>query len=533
MKETTLMKKQVLLGNEAFAQGVLDAGLSGAYGYPGTPSTEIIEYIQVNKEAIERNVHRNWSANEKTAMEEAMGMSYAGKRAIVTMKHVGLNVAADPFLNSALTGANGGLIVAVADDPSMHSSQNEQDSRFYGKFAMIPIFEPSNQQEAYDMPFYAFQLSEKYKLPVLFRLTTRLSHSRSGIVRKNKIDENKMKLPDNPNQFMLLPSIARKNYKKHLSVQRDLEIESENSPFNKYVDGQDKSLGIIACGLAYNYLMENIKETDFNHPILKISQYPLPRKQLQKLITECDKILVLEEGMPVVEEQIKGYMPNDKIKGRLDGTLPRDGELNPNIVAKALGISREEGRDLPEVVAGRPPALCVGCPHSDTYWALNEVMKKYGDGHVFSDIGCYTLGFLEPYDAIDTCVDMGASLTMAIGAADAGLFPSIAVIGDSTFGHSGMTGLLDAVKQKSNIVVMILDNDTTAMTGMQDSQVNGSIESICEGIGVEKEHIRIITPLKKFHEENVKVIQEEIDYNGVSVIIPRRPCIHVYSKRMK
>ena len=251
------------------------------------------------------------------------------------------------------------------------------------------------------------------------------------------------------------------------------------------------------------------------------------------MVNECDRVIVLEEGMPIVEEQLKGFMGNKKISGRLDGTLPRAGELNPNIVAKALGFEDESQKDMPKTVTGRPPALCVGCPHADTYWALNEVMEKYGDGHVFSDIGCYTLGFLEPYDAIDTCVDMGASLTMAIGAADAGLFPSIAVIGDSTFGHSGMTGLLDAVKQKSNIVVMILDNDTTAMTGMQDSQVNGSIESICEGIGVEKEHIRIITPLKKFHEENVKVIQEEIDYNGVSVIIPRRPCIHVWAKRKK
>ena len=527
------MKKQVLLGNEAFAQGALDAGLSGAYGYPGTPSTEIIEFIQANKVAIEKNVHRHWSANEKTSLEEAMGMSYASKRAIVTMKHVGLNVAADPFMNSALTGANGGLIIAVADDPSMHSSQNEQDSRFYGKFAMIPILEPSNQQEAYEIPFYAFELSEKYKIPVLYRTVTRLSHSRAGIIRKDKLNENKMNLPENPNQFMLLPSIARKNYNHHLNQQEAFIKESEDSPFNKYTDGQDKSLGIIACGLAYNYLMENIQDKDFNHPILKISQYPIPKKYVEKIVNECDRIIVLEEGMPIVEEQLKGFLGNKKISGRLDGTLPRAGELNPNIVAKALGFDDNSQKEMSKVVAGRPPALCVGCPHADTYWALNAVMEKYGDGHVFSDIGCYTLGFLEPYDAIDTCVDMGASLTMAIGAADAGLFPSVAVIGDSTFGHSGMTGLLDAVKQKSNIVVMILDNDTTAMTGMQDSQVNGSIESICEGIGVAKEHIRIITPLKKFHEENVKVIQEEIDYKGVSVIIPRRPCIHVWAKRRK
>jgi len=333
---------------------------------------------------------------------------------------------------------------------------------------------------------------------------------------------------------MLLPAIARKRYKHLLSIQDDLIKESENSPFNKYVDGEDKSLGIIACGLAFNYLMENYKNEKCPYPILKISQYPLPRKYIEKIISECDEILILEEGMPLVEEMIRGYLNNGKnIRGRLDGSLPRDGELNPALVRKALGMPELESKDIPEVVAGRPPALCVGCPHADTYKELNKALEEYGKGFVFSDIGCYTLGFLPPYNAINTCVDMGASVSMAVGAADAGLFPAVAVIGDSTFGHSGMTGLLDAVKQKSNIVVMILDNDTTAMTGMQDSQVNGSIESICEGIGVEKEHIRIITPLKKFHEENVKVIQEEIDYNGVSVIIPRRPCIHVYSKRMK
>lgn len=526
------MEKLLLLGDEAVAQGALDAGLSGAYGYPGTPSTEIVEYIQRNPEAAERDVHRTWSANEKTAMEEALGMSYAGKRTLVTMKHVGLNVAADPYMNSALTGANGGVIVAVADDPSMHSSQNEQDSRFYGKFAMLPILEPANQQEAYDMPRLAYQISERYHIPVMIRLTTRLAHSRAGVKRQKILPENKLHKPEDPNQFMLLPAFARKKYRHHLAIQEDLEQESEKSPFNLYQTGKDKSLGIIACGLAYNYLMENYPDNTCPYPILKIGQYPLPRKMVEKIVDECDEILVLEEGMPLIEELLKGFLAHHlKIKGRLDNTISRDGELTPASVRQALGLAKLASRDIPEVVAGRPPALCVGCPHADTYKALNSAMAKYGSGHVFSDIGCYTLGFLPPHRAINTCVDMGASISMAIGAADAGLFPAIAVIGDSTFGHSGITPLLDAVVKKANIVVTILDNDTTAMTGMQDSQVEGKVEKICIGLGVEPDHIRVITPLSRNHDENSKVFEEEILFQGVSVIVARRPCIHVYSKK--
>lgn len=526
------MKKMMLLGDEALAQGALDAGLSGAFGYPGTPSTEIVEYIQRDKEAIEQDVHRTWSANEKTAMEEALGMSYAGKRVIVTMKHVGLNVAADAYMNSALTGANGGVIVAVADDPSMHSSQNEQDSRYYSKFALMPALEPSNQQEAYEMPFLAYEISEKYNLPVMMRLTTRLAHSRAGVERKEKVAENKLHMPENKDQFMLLPAFARKNYQRLLGVQEDLNKESENSPFNKYLDGEDKSVGIIACGLAYNYVMENYPEGN-PHPVLKISQYPIPRKQVEKIMKECDKVLVVEEGMPLVEEMLKGFLGKEKIIGRLDGTLPRAGELNPKIVRKALGLADLPSQKVPETVAGRPPALCLGCPHADTYKALTEALKEYGRGHVFSDIGCYTLGYLPPHNAIDTCVDMGASVSMAVGAASAGFFPAVAAIGDSTFGHSGITPLLDAVHENANVVVIILDNDITAMTGMQESQVNGRIEDICEGVGVDKKHIRVITPLSRLHEENVKVMKEEIAYEGVSVIIPRRPCIHVYNKKKR
>jgi indolepyruvate ferredoxin oxidoreductase alpha subunit len=528
------MQKLLLLGDEAIAQGAIDAGLSGIYSYPGTPSTEITEYVQSSKEAKQHGIRSSWSTNEKTAMEAALGMSYAGKRTMVCMKHVGLNVAADPFVNSAITGANGGMIIVSADDPSMHSSQNEQDSRFFGKFAMMPILEPSNQQEAYDMVHYGFELSEKYMIPVLMRITTRMAHSRAGITRREIRKQNEMKLPTDLRQFVLLPAIARCRYKGLLNNQVMFEQESEKSPFNKYMDGVDKKMGIITTGIAYNYLMENYPDRIVPYPVLKIDQYPIPRNMVEKIYNECDEIMVLEEGAPIVEEMIKGYLANGKtIKGRLDGCVPRDGELNPNIVAVALGMTDTIGADIPDNVVSRPPALCAGCPHIDSYLALNEALIKLEPGRVFADIGCYTLGALKPLEAINTCVDMGASITMAKGAADAGLIPSVAVIGDSTFTHSGITGLIDAVNDKSPITVMILDNGTTAMTGGQDSAAFGRIEAICKGIGVEEEHIRILKPLRKNHDENTKIILEELAYQGVSVIIPRRECIVAIDKRMR
>lgn len=525
------MQKLLLLGAEAIAQGAIDGGISGVYAYPGTPSTEITEYIQNDTYSKETNIHSNWSSNEKTAMEAALGMSYAGKRALVCMKHVGLNVAADSFINSAITGVNGGLVVAVADDPSMHSSQNEQDSRFYAKFALIPILEPSSQQEAYEMAYAAFELSEKSNVPVLLRITTRLSHSRAGVEQLEKKPQNKLILPENNRQFVLLPSIAKQQYKKLLKNQAVFDKDSEESKFNQFIDGKDKSLGIIVCGIALNYLNENFQDSEIPFPVLKIGHYPPPRKQIEKLYAECEKILVIEEGYPIIEELIKGYLKNDKIKGRLDGSLPRDGELNPNLVAKALGHSQEEYFKTPDILVNRPPAMCSGCGHIDAYKALNEALEDSGQGHVFADIGCYTLGALEPFNAINSCVDMGASITMAKGAADAGLQPAVAVIGDSTFTHSGMTGLLDAVNEKTNITVLISDNFTTGMTGQQDSQALGHIENICKGIGVDPNHIIVLNPTKKNHELMVKTIKEEMEFDGVSIIIPRRQCIQTLKNK--
>ncbi len=520
--------KKLLLGNEALAQGAIDAGISGVYAYPGTPSTEITEYIQRSKTAKELNIHSKWSVNEKTAMEAALGMSYAGKRALTVMKHVGLNVAADVFMNMSVSGINGGLVVVVADDPSMHSSQNEQDSRYYGKFAMIPILEPSNQQEAYEITKYAFELSEKVSLPVLIRMVTRLSHSRAGVITGNRLKQNTIKLPSDSKQFSLIPMFARARYKHLVAIQNDLLDISENSYFNQFIKAPNTSIGIIASGIAYNYVMENFESGQCPYPILKISQYPIPKKPLKKLFDTCKKVLVLEDGYPFIEEAISDYLgENRRVIGRLSGDIVRVGELNPDNIANALGFDVVIDESKPSVVSNRPPELCVGCGHRDLFDAINKLSKEMGSQQVFGDIGCYALGVLHPYKSINTLIDMGASITMAKGAADAGIHPAIAIIGDSTFTHSGMTGLLDAVIEKTPITVIISDNSAIAMTGAQDSSASGRLLSICEGIGVEKEHIKVITPLHKNLEENINTIREELNYKGVSVIVSQRPCVQL------
>ena len=520
-----MASKELLLGDEALAQGALDAGLSGVYAYPGTPSTEITEYIQGHPLTAQRGIHSAWSANEKTAVEEALGMSFAGKRSMVCMKHVGMNVAADAFVNSAMTGANGGMIVVAADDPSMHSSQNEQDSRFYGKFALVPIFEPSSQQEAYDMAADAFEMSERHRIPVLLRLTTRMAHSRAVVETGERRAENPLAYPENTRQWVLMPGNSRVRYKTLIEEYKQFEAEAAGSRYNRYTDGADKSMGIIACGIAYNYLMENFPD-GCPYPVLKVSQYPLPTALVRRMASECRSILVIEEGQPMVEETVRGVLPTPiEIKGRLSGELPRTGELTPDCVREAVGLPAHPAHAASEVTVPRPPALCQGCGHRDMYKTLTDVVHEYENAKVFSDIGCYTLGWLAPFHAIDTVLDMGASITMAKGAADAGQHPPVAVIGDSTFTHSGMTGLLDAVNAKAAITVIISDNLTTGMTGGQDSAGTGRLEQICAGLGVEPEHIRVVVPLPKNHEEMRRIIREEIEYKGVSVIIPRRECI--------
>ena len=526
--------KKLLLGDEALALGALHAGLTGVYAYPGTPSTEITEYIQGSAFARERKVHCDWSCNEKTAMEGALGMSYAGKRALVCFKHVGLNVCADPFMGSATTGANGGLVIASCDDPSMHSSQNEQDSRFYGSFAMMPVFEPSNQQEVYEMTRAAFDYSEAKGIPVLLRMTTRLSHSRAVVESWESVrEQNQMHFPERPRQWVTLPVNARERNLQLIKDYAGFEEDAAISRFNLLEDGPDRRVGVIACGLAWNYLMENFPD-GCPFPVLKVSQYPFPRRLARKLAAKVDSLLVLEEGQPLVEERLKGVFDTPiPVHGRLDGALPRDGELTPDAVRAALGLPERPQFAASEIVVPRPPALCQGCGHRDFYTALNQVLKDYEGARVFGDIGCYTLGWMPPFSALHTCVEMGASLTMAQGAAYSGVWPSVAVISDSTFTHSGMTGLLDAVNTNADVTLCISDNLTTGMTGGQDSAGTGRLEAICAGIGVDPAHIRTIVPLPKNYPDMEKTIREELEYHGVSVIICRRECIQTAKRHAK
>lgn len=520
--------KKLVLGNQALAQGAIDAGISGVYAYPGTPSTEITEYIQQSKIAKELGIQSSWSVNEKTAMEAALGMSYCGKRSLTVMKHVGLNVASDVFMNMAVSGINGGLVVVVADDPSMHSSQNEQDSRFYGKFAKVPILEPSNQQEAYNMMHYAFDLSEESQLPVLLRMVTRLSHSRAGVIFKERRAQNGIQLPVNTDRFALIPAHARKQYDK-LVEKKDYLLEvSENSQWNKLGQHKDRSLGIIACGIGYNYVMENLADDLEFFSLLKISQYPVPKQKIKKLYQDCDEVLVVEEGYPIVEELIHDYFElSHKVIGKLTGDLPLTGELNPNIVARAIGLYRKEQPPVSDLVVNRPPQLCEGCGHLDLFKVIQEILPEIGQKKVFGDIGCYALGSIAPLNTINTLIDMGASITMAKGAADAGIENAIAVIGDSTFTHSGMTGLLEAVNDESPITVIISDNSSVAMTGAQDSLATGRLKEICLGLGVSPDHLKMIVPLRKNFDQNLSVLKNEIKHKGVSVIISERPCVRL------
>ncbi len=527
--------RKLLLGDEAIALGAIHAGLSGVYAYPGTPSTEITEFIQKDPVARERGVRSRWCTNEKTAMEAALGMSYAGKRALVCMKHVGMNVCADAFVNAAITGVNGGLVVLAADDPSMHSSQNEQDSRFYAKFAMVPVFEPSDQQEAYDMVSKAFTLSEELKVPVLMRVVTRLAHSRAAVSLSEPGSQNELR-PSEDRGWVLLPAIARRQYLKLIDKQPQMEEASAWSAFNRAEwSGAQKPLGVLACGIGYNYVKEALAaDPALDVNLVKISQYPLPAAQLQELAARSREILVVEDGQPVVENELKALVGlGYPVKGRLTGDLPRTGELDPDSVGAALGVIAPALHAPAKALAARPPQLCPGCGHRDVYKALNEVAAEYPGARIFGDIGCYTLGALPPFRALASCVDMGASVTMAKGAADAGVFPAIAVIGDSTFTHSGMTGLLDAVNDGSPITVVISDNLTTAMTGGQDSAGTSKYEAICTGLGVDPAHVRVVVPTPTNIPEITRILREEIAYKGVSVVIPRRECMQTLKRKKK
>ena len=528
------MSRQILLGDEAVALGAVHAGLSAAYSYPGTPASEILEYlVRLSQET--QAFPAVWSVNEKTAYEEALGASFAGKRALVSFKHVGLNVAADPFMNSAITGANGGLLVVSADDPGMHSSQNEQDSRYYVDFARIFGYEPSDHQEAYDMAREAYDVSERFGLPVLMRLVTRLSHSRSAVETREARPQNALRKGAGQD-WILLPVNARRRFGRLLDLQAEMTRFSEESRFNVLaLNDRDRSLGVIASGIAYNYFREAVAGESAPPSFLKISTYPLPEKLIRELVASVDTILVLEDGYPFIERQMTGLfgIPGKTVLGKLQGSVPAAGELTPDIVRKALGrapLPALPASGLP--LAGRPPQLCVGCPHADTFKALNKALEGETGSNVFSDIGCYTLGALPPYNAIHSCVCMGASVSMARGASDVGLHPAISVIGDSTFAHSGLTPLLGAAAANTDMTVIILDNATTAMTGGQPTYGSGEgLLRLVEGLGVPKEHLRTIEPLPKNHEKNVQIIKDEIAHRGLSVIVAVRECVQEQRKK--
>jgi indolepyruvate ferredoxin oxidoreductase alpha subunit len=552
-----------LLGDEAVALGAVHAGLSAAYGYPGTPSTEILEYLIDAAEKAEAGpgaFRAAWCSNEKTALEAALGTSFAGRRALVTMKHVGLNVAADPFINGSLLGIKGGLVVAVADDPGMHSSQNEQDSRFYAAFALIPCLEPRSQQEAYDMTREAFEVSERFQTPVMLRLVTRLSHARSVVKLRDPAAQNPPAKADDPGRWMLLPAYARRNYGSLIERGRDMQAWSAAHPANRLEtddsgDSRDRTFAVITSGLGGNYYRENledlVRQRGARPAHLHIGAYPLPVESIRKLCAPAESVLVIEEGQPFIEEKLRGILaPPVSILGKLEGPVPRTGELDPDNVRGALGLpprpgALDAGGDAGPLtrlspLPGRPPQLCAGCPHGDSYQVINRVVAELDSrpGHpdvaVCSDIGCYSLGATPPWEAIETIVNMGASIGMARGAAEAGIPHCLAVIGDSTFIHSGITGLIDAAAANSPATVIILDNSIVAMTGCQPTMLpSEKLRTLVTGCGVDPAHIVELEAKKQFLDENAARLRAEVEYRGLSVVIFKRECLEALRRRRK
>jgi indolepyruvate ferredoxin oxidoreductase alpha subunit len=570
MNDFAATDTRTLLGDEAAALGALHAGISAAYGYPGTPSTEILEYLIAEYEKAGAPA-AHWCANEKTALEAALGVSYAGRRALVTMKHVGLNVASDPFMNGALLGIKGGLVIAVADDPGMHSSQNEQDSRFSASFAMVPCLEPRSQQEAYEMAREAFDVSERFGVPVVLRLVTRLSHARAGVRTGTGRPQNSLQRAAEKNKWMLLPVHARRNYLSLLERQQDiLEWSAVHTVNALELEGRDRSLAVITAGLGGNYYEENLsdfaKSRGGRIPArLHIGAYPLPVESVQQLCRDADKVIVIEEGQPFIEQRLRGIVPPDfAIAGRLNlgyaggGAVSLTGELDPDQVRRVLSLpprptvlnaggnkitingaplnSPVEIPRLPE----RPPQLCQGCPHGDSYETIKKAVEELDGeaGHpstvIAADIGCYALGAMPPYEVPDSIVCMGASIGMARGAAEAGIPYAIGVIGDSTFLHSGITGLIDAAASAVPMTVVILDNATVAMTGCQETILpSPRLRELILGAGIEPEHLLELEAKKQLLEENAAALKREIEYRGPSVVIFRRECLEAFRKRRK
>lgn len=526
-----------MLGNDAIARGLLESGINVASGYPGTPSSEILTTLAASAPG---RFHIEWSVNEKVALEVAAGASWAGARTVCTMKHVGLNVAADPFMTLSHTGVNGGLILISADDPSCYSSQNEQDSRVYAKFSKVPCFDPQSPQEAKDMVAYAYAFSEKYRIPVMLRPTTRISHAKSDIeVQEPMAREKKIEFTKNPERFVVLPKHTRVLLKKLNAKQDAMMKELASSPWNRLELKKGAKLGIISSGVASTYVEEALEALDTPVSYLKIGAFPVDSALFRKMADSVERILVIEELSPFVEEQARMYASN--VTGKMTGDVPHEGEFDTllvaNIIRKAAGKPLLENRDvkLDFELPARPPALCAGCPHRATFYALKSVFKE--DAIFASDIGCYTLG--TQMGTVDTCICMGASITIASGLSFSGVKNKIACsIGDSTFLHTGIPGLINAVYNKADITVVILDNRTTGMAGHQPNPATGetilgepsteiSLEAIVKACGVQS--MQVIDPLDM--ETTKAAFRKAYDTEGVKVVIARQPCV-ITAKRM-
>jgi indolepyruvate ferredoxin oxidoreductase alpha subunit len=524
----------LLLGDEAVALAAVHAGIASAYAYPGTPSTEIFEAVL--PVADELGITAHWCTNEKTAYEQALGASMVGMRTLVTMKHVGLNVAMDPFVNSALVRIHGGLVLVVADDPGMHSSQNEQDSRVLADFARVPCLEPATQQEAYDMTRAAFGLSEHFNVPVVVRLVTRICHGRAEVVGAAPEPRARARKPGDPRDWTLLPGNARRLWQALLDAQPAVRAWVEESPWVRTERrGERFPLGVVTAGIARNYLEEVLPELDAPVAHVHVGAYPAPDHALRALAEQVDRILVLEEGYPFLEGRLRGVFGAPvPIQGKTTGDVPLAGELTPDAVRTALGLPQRPQVAPPMALPARPPQLCPGCPHRDAFAAIRSALDGYDGAVAAGDIGCYTLGALPPYGALESCVCMGASVGMAKGASDAGAGPALAIVGDSTFLHSGLTGLADAVAHDSDMTLVILDNSTVAMTGQQPTALpNGRLAPILSGMGVDPDHLHVVAVHPRKTDELAALVRRELEHHGLSVIVAERACIEAARKEKK
>ena len=544
-------QKMLLLGNEAIARGAIEAGVAVASTYPGTPSSEIsLQFFQVSQQS---KLYFEYSTNEKVAMEVAAAAANSGVRSMCVMKHVGVNVAADALMTLAYVGVKGGMIVITADDPYMFSIQNEQDNRFYAKLSGLPMVEPSSVEEAKELVSYAFEISEKLQEPVLFRTTTRINHS-TGIVTLRKINPPKIKGDFVKDAFNLVtvPAVSRKLHVKLLANIEKAQELSEASPYN-FITGKGK-WGIVCNGVSYNYAEDAIKELNIADRIslLRIGfSHPMPEKIIKSFLKKCEKVLVIEEGEPYMEEKIKAFAQEEglmlPIRGKTKDLFTRLYEFNPAQVRENIAkffelpytpVKKPDLSDVPEVPQ-RPPNLCAGCSHRATYYAVKKAAEGLGTIYP-TDIGCYTLGVLPPLSTADFLLCMGSSVGTGCGFSTATDKKVISFIGDSTFFHSGIPGLINAVFNNHNFTLVILDNSTTAMTGhqphpgvdMKDFNLEGygrvSIENVVRAIGVP--HVAVIRPYRV--NKSIETLKEAINFKGVSVIISQEACT-LYAQSLK